>query len=70
MITDPTFDRSISLRIQFFDEKFSPEQFLFILPVQVVNEQRHADKAQKDFAGNAFYGGILNNITFFIRVLF
>ena len=31
MITYPTFDHSIRLHIQFFDEKFSPEQFVFIL---------------------------------------
>ena len=33
MIKYPTFDRSIRLHIQFFDEKFLPEQFVFILPL-------------------------------------
>ena len=32
MIKDPTFEHSIRLHIQFFDENFSPEQFVFILP--------------------------------------
>ena len=33
MIIYPTFDRSIRLHIQFFDEKFSADQFVFILPI-------------------------------------
>ena len=35
MIKYPTFDRSIRLHIQFFDEKFLPEQFVFILPITI-----------------------------------
>ena len=35
MIIYPTFDRSIRLHIQFFDEKFSADQFVFILPIPV-----------------------------------
>ena len=33
MIIYPTFDRSFRLHIQFFFEKFSPSQFVFILPI-------------------------------------
>ena len=33
MITDPAFDSSIRVNIQFFDEKFLAEQFVFILPI-------------------------------------
>ena len=39
----PTFDRSIRLRTQFFDEKFSPEQLVFILPIA---ESDFAEKVQ------------------------
>ena len=41
MIKYPTFDRSIRLHIQFFDEKFLPEQFVFILPILLITYPEH-----------------------------